>query len=235
MRIAVLQHEIFEGPGMIRDYAAQRGHTLSIHMVREDGAAYPDIADVDLLAIMGGTMSVRDIAQDPAMTRERDYIRDYIREGKAAFGICLGAQLIASALGGAVIRHDAPEVGWRTVQADGTAQHHPMAHLFHEDGARYFQWHEDTFSVPEGAVRVARNRHCRNQAFAYRDNVLALQFHPEATAEGVCAFLQYCKELPPPGDSVQSKEEILRLSPQCEAPARRKLYAMLEMLENRSV
>ena len=149
--------------------------------------ALPRIDDVDLLIIMGGTMSVNDEANFPWLKIEKRWIRRYLAAGKPAIGLCLGGQLIANALGAAVSRNPFQELGWTTVHRvpQSAAQCFPLPSSLH-----VMQWHSETFEIPKGAIHLAENDVCRNQMYQIGQNVLGFQFHPEITPQTLELFLE---------------------------------------------
>ena len=105
-------------------------------------------------------------------------IREAIAARKPVLGICLGAQLLARALGAQVTANPVKEIGWYNVEATAEGRRDPLFRHF-ADSEKIFQWHGDTFAIPDGAVHLASSPDCRNQAFRYGDNVYGLQFHLE--------------------------------------------------------
>jgi GMP synthase-like glutamine amidotransferase len=187
MRIDVLQHVSFEGPGAIAAWAHERGYRL--RSVRLDqGQAVPGAGDSDALVVMGGPMGAHDEGSHPWLAAEKRLIAQTIGSSGRVLGICLGAQLIAAALGARVFRNAEKEIGWWPVEwsAAGAAQ------LLDGRPLRMtvFHWHGDTFDLPQGAVHLARSAACANQAFAIGERVLGLQFHIEVTPESVRALVQ---------------------------------------------
>jgi GMP synthase-like glutamine amidotransferase len=140
---------------------------------------------------------------------EKRLLREAIADGVAVLGVCLGAQLIASALGARVYRSAAPEIGWFPIEAVPTpaGTHHlpPACTVFH--------WHGETFDLPEGAVRLARSGPCENQAFQIARHVIALQFHLEVTPDGARALLEHCRDELVPGPYVQTEAELRAVPP----------------------
>ena len=107
-----------------------------------------------------------------------DALRVAFDAGVPVLGICLGAQLIAAALGAAIVRNPVKEIGWSTVRPTAAGSRDPLfKHLGKAE--QIFQWHGDTFHLPEGAELLAETDACKNQAFRYAGNVYGLQFHLE--------------------------------------------------------
>lgn len=130
--------------------------------------------------------------------------------GKPVLGVCLGAQLIASALGARVYRNIHKEIGWFpvTLTPEGI-----KSELFKGWPARFpaLQWHGDTFDIPANAIKIASSKACANQAFEYGRCTVALQFHIESTAESVERLLTNSRnEIVGDQPCIQSVEEIRR-------------------------
>ena len=141
---------------------------------------------------MGGPMSVNDDL--PWLGDEMQAIRDTIQRGKPVLGICLGAQLIAKALGARVYRNPVKEIGWAPVYWTEQTAADPLFDGFSHPET-VFHWHGETFDLPYGAERLAYSDACANQAFRIAGNVYALQFHPEVTPaiiEDWCAIDERC-------------------------------------------
>ncbi len=198
MHIHYFQHAPFEGLACIADWAAEKSHTLSAtHWY--DQPATPDIGGADMLVVMGGPMGVYEEAQYPWLAMEKSLIRDAIAAGKPVLGICLGAQLIAAALGAKVYPNAEKEIGWFPVQ-------------FHDElapsPATVFHWHGDTFDLPDNAVHLAETPICKNQAFRIGDRVYGLQFHFEVTPAAMDGMLQHLGHELQSGPYVQTADEI---------------------------
>jgi GMP synthase (glutamine-hydrolysing) len=130
------------------------------------------------LVVLGGPMNVDQIDEYPHLKTETEVIQEAVRRGIPVLGICLGAQLIAKAMGAKVYPGTEKEIGWYDLSVTEAARTDPLfAHL--RPTERVFQWHGDTFDIPAGAVRLASSPLFPNQAFRYRNNVYALQFHLE--------------------------------------------------------
>lgn len=178
MEVYIFQHVEFEGPGAILPYLESKGH--KIHLVRLfAGDRIPHEDEVDFAIMMGGSMSVLDEAEHPYFVREKELCRDMVQLGKPILGICLGAQMIASAFGAAIRRNPQKEIGWfPVIWNDG-----------HAEPINAFHWHGETFDIPKQAVALAHSEACKNQAFRL-GSALALQFHLEATEQTMESMLE---------------------------------------------
>lgn len=140
-----------------------------------------EILDADLLIIMGGPMGVYEAEEHPYLLEEIKVARARLEKDKPVLGVCLGAQIIAKALGAEVYPGpNGKEVGWLPIQLTDEGQESPLVHLAPEKTS-LFHWHGDTFDLPMGAVRLARSALYQNQAFRYGRNALGVQFHPEVS------------------------------------------------------
>ena len=137
----------------------------------------------DLVIILGGPISVNDIDEYPFIQTELEMLTERLKADKPTLGICLGAQLIAKALGAKVYPGQHKEIGWSPIQLDEAGSRSALRHLVGE-GVCVLHWHGETFDIPEYAEHLASSELYSNQAFSY-GNTLALQFHPEVTAHGL--------------------------------------------------
>jgi GMP synthase-like glutamine amidotransferase len=168
----------------------------------------PSHEEIDWLIILGGPMSVNDEARYPWLRDEKRFIAKAIDAGTTVIGICLGAQLIASALGSRVYANPQPEIGWFPVEKIVKGDVAGMAAAL-PSSMEAFHWHGETFDVPRGARLIARSEACENQAFTISRNVVGLQFHLETTREAAAGMIAECGSDLVPGKYVQSAEEIL--------------------------
>lgn len=205
MRVHWLQHVPFEGLGSIGPWLESRGARLTHTPFFEKGAKLPRLDDIDWLIVMGGPMSVNDEADLPWLAEEKRFIAGAIAQSKIVLGICLGAQLIANALGAAVRRNPEREIGWFPVEPAGA----PGADALFDGPTDVFHWHGEIFDLPEGATLLARSMACGHQAFSIGRRVLGLQFHLEMTVEGARALVGNCAADLEPAQFVQSRAEIL--------------------------
>lgn len=203
MRVHWFQHVPFEGLGSIQPWLIQQGHSVHPHALFKN-AALPDLAEVDALIVMGGPMSVNDSAELLWLAAEKQFIGQMLAAGKPVLGICLGAQLIANALGAAVYANPEKEIGWWPLQnkAESAAVFQFPAHF------DAFHWHGETFDLPPDANLLASSSACQNQAFQHGQNVIGLQFHLETTPDSAAALLENCADDLAPGKYVQNAELI---------------------------
>jgi GMP synthase-like glutamine amidotransferase len=161
MRAHYLQHVQFEGLGSIEPWLRMAGCEITYTPLFES-TQLPDERTIDLLVIMVVPMSVNDEEAFPWLVSEKQFIREVINSGKPVLGICLGAQLIASAMGARVFRNPVKEIGWFPIRAtaskDGSAFRFPPSETV-------FHWHGETFELPDGALLLAKSDGCENQAF----------------------------------------------------------------------
>ncbi|PLX73993.1 MAG: amidotransferase [Desulfuromonas sp.] len=209
MRAHYLQHVPFEGYGSIKSWLNETGYELTCTRFFADDPL-PDVEEIDFLVIMGGPMGVNDTDDYPWLTREQTFIKEMVATGKPVLGICLGAQLIASALGAPIYPNRCKEIGWLPVQR--TTDHD--GHFHFPDEELVFHWHGETFDLPEGAMRIASSACCENQAFQIGRSVIGLQFHLETTPESARAIAENCRAELVPGECIQSEEEILAAPPE---------------------
>lgn len=210
MRAHWFQHVAFEGLGSIAGWLAARG--IETTCTRFDQAAkLPELADLDWLIVMGGPMSVNDEHLHPWLVDEKRFVRDAMAAGRRVLGICLGAQLMASALGARVYPNAAREIGWHPI--DGVAPPAGRPAFRFPAQAPVFHWHGETFELPAGSVHSARSVGCEHQAFQLGARAIGLQFHLEMTPEGAAALVVNCPGDLRPGSFVQSEQAIRSAPP----------------------
>lgn len=206
MNIHYFQHVPFEGPGSIESWASQKNYPLrSTQFYKND--LLPDLDGIDWLIVMGGPMSVHDEAAFPWLRKEKKFIEQAIEKGKVVIGICLGAQLIAEALGAKVYPAGHKEIGWWPVQTTSEARKNPLFHVFPQAFIP-FHWHGETFDLPSGAIHIAETPACPVQAFNYKGHVTGLQFHMEATPASVDLMIEHGKKELISSDYIQTAEDI---------------------------
>ena len=180
MRVHWLHHAEVDGPGSIPGILQRLGHQARGTRLYA-GEPLPAPADFDALIVLGGPMNIYEHELHPWLVPEKALIRKALDSGKQLLGICLGAQLIADALGGPVRRNPERERGWLPVERSVEARHSGLLSGL-PDRFTVFQWHEDSYTLPAGARCLAHSAACPQQAFDYDGGrVAGVQFHPEIT------------------------------------------------------
>jgi GMP synthase-like glutamine amidotransferase len=222
-----LQHVAFEGLGSMEKWARERGHALRCsRLFAGDALPSPDL--FDLLIVMGGPMGVHDEERYPWLRGEKDFLRQVIAAGSPALGVCLGAQLLADALGAQVTANKEKEIGWFPVER-GRAVPEKLAGLLPERQT-VFHWHGDTFTLPEKAIRLYSSAACVNHAFVYEERLIGLQFHLETTPESVAALVANCRPELVPATWIQTEEEILAAPGEIFGEINNRMGALLDYL-----
>ena len=159
---------------------------------------------------MGGPMSANDDHLD-WIKQEKKVIERAISQNKKIIGVCLGAQLIASALGARVYKNPEKEIGWLEVKLTEEGRH---SNLFASspDSFCVFHWHGETFDLPIGATHLLQSEACNNQAYLYKENILGLQFHMEGTKQSLISMMENSLDEMTPGKYVQEENQIRDLT-----------------------
>jgi len=204
--LRVFRHVTCESPGYLGNMLDERGYPYELVCLDEGIDVPRDLGAVAGLVFMGGEGSVN--TPTSWMRQEMELIREAADKNLPLLGICLGAQLMSKALGGEALPADTLEVGWHEVE---WFEDSPAARRWFADLPRHFevfQWHAHTYSLPPGAVALARSACVEQQAFAI-GNSLALQFHLEISAESICAIVErYPGDLEKVSACVQSRAAI---------------------------
>jgi GMP synthase (glutamine-hydrolysing) len=187
-RALAIRHVAFEDFGLLGELLAGRGWDVRYLEAGVDPLALPDRPDPDLLVILGGPIGVYEEEDYPFLGAELRLVEERLKAGRPTLGLCLGAQILAAALGARVYPGGSKEIGWGPIALTEAGRASPLRHL---DPAEtdVLHWHGDTFDLPEGAVRLASTELYENQAFSWGETALALQFHPEVTADALERWL----------------------------------------------
>jgi GMP synthase-like glutamine amidotransferase len=205
MNIHIFQHVHFEGEGLIREWAKSNGAQLT-HTRFYEKVEFPN-HHIDLLVIMGGPMGVYDEAEFPWLADEEAFIKTALNQGTKIMGVCLGAQLLAHALGAQVKANKVKEIGWFPVQL--TVNHHSLFEKFGDNASLpVLHWHGDTFDTPTNAIHVLSSDACTNQAFVYKQQAVALQFHLEMTRQNLELLIENAGTELIPSSTVQTAIEL---------------------------
>jgi GMP synthase (glutamine-hydrolysing) len=232
MRIHYFQHVPFEGLGTIQQWIESQGHSLGVTQFFRN-STFPKIEDIDLLIVMGGPMGVYDKNKFPWLIKEKEFISEVIGKNKKVLGICLGAQLIASALGAKVYPNTQKEIGWfpLNLTPDGKS-----SSLFKNISQQFtaFHWHGDTFDLPKEAHWLAKSEACKHQAFSFGKYVLGLQFHFEVERNNVESLIQNCGNELKTGPFIQSAESMLNANHYFDGIHQDKYHILSRLEENNS-
>ena len=177
MRVLVIMHVESEGPGIFGELLQAAGAEVWVARLHL-GDTLPEPRKIDAVLSMGGPMNVYEEEQYPFLRDETRFLQAAAVHDLPVLGICLGAQMIAKAAGAAVTRNHVEEVGWSSVELTDAGEADPLFRGL-PTVLPVFQWHGDTFSIPEGGTLLATGDACRNQAFRFRQSY-GLQFHLEA-------------------------------------------------------
>jgi GMP synthase (glutamine-hydrolysing) len=210
MHILYLVNEVNSGPGVLLEEATAQGATHSIVRTFVGEPVPANHEGYDGLVVMGGIMGVYQDTEFPFIEDTRALMRAFHAAGKPIMGVCLGAQMLASAFGAKVYKMGFDEWGFLPQTWDKAAKDDPLLHDA-TPGLRIMQWHGDTFDLPDGAVRLATREKCPNQAFRIGAKSYGFQFHLEVTQ----ATTDYWIELR--AESQGKDAETLRTTTHAEA------------------
>lgn len=231
----VWRHLAHEGPGLFGDLLTARGWDVRVVDVSSPGDVSPEAETAELLLVMGGPMGVYQVQDHPFLQAEIDICARRLSADRPTFGVCLGAQIMAAALGARVYPATAREVGWFAVEPEAWTAGDSEAWGLTARGTTVLHWHGDTFDLPDGALRLAGSAATPNQGFRAGRNGYALQFHLEVPAAEIRVWTAGHQKGVEEGRSVQTAREIeegaLRHGTEAAENAAIFLHAYLSRLE----
>ena len=189
MKALVIQHDHLSPIGPVGRRLLHHGFEVDEFLVVPEASfdtpnlavQFPDASAYDLVIPLGAPWGAwDDVCIGNWLTPELEWIRDIVVSGKPVLGICFGGQLVARAMGGSVAPGPHPEIGWTTIWSDDSDL---------VSNGPWFQFHYDRWTVPPGAVEIARNP-AASQAFKI-NRTLAVQFHPELESAGLHDWLEW--------------------------------------------
>jgi GMP synthase (glutamine-hydrolysing) len=206
-KILVFQHVPYEPLGTLDPLLKEAGFRIRYVNFGRDPHQRPSLDKYEALIVLGGPMNAHQIDTYPNLATEVNVIREAVDSGMSVLGICLGAQLLAKALGGRVARNDAREIGWYDVELTEAGRTDPVISGFAATQS-VFQWHEDGIILPDGAAHLATSPTSPVQAFRYGEHAYGFQFHLEVDASLVERWLTV------PDNQPMLAEETGRVDPQ---------------------
>jgi GMP synthase (glutamine-hydrolysing) len=207
--VVALRHLAFEDLGLIEPFLVQRGWQVSYCDVGVNDLNSTEIRNADLVAVLGGPIGAEDDALYPFLADEVRLIKERLTNQKPILGICLGAQLMARALGASVRPMGHKEIGYLPVKLTESARKSPLAHIGNQP---VLHWHGDQFSMPHGVQSFASTPACPHQAFMIGSHAMAWQFHLEVDARRIEQWLiGHCGELSQMGIDRQQMRTAAKL------------------------
>jgi GMP synthase (glutamine-hydrolysing) len=229
-QVVAIRHVHFEDLGSFEQVLRDRGAQVTyLDAGRDRLVERVEQLAPDLLVLLGGPIGVYEGAAYPYMEEELTLARARLARQEPVLGLCLGAQVIAAALGARVYSTGVKEIGWGPIELSPEGKASPLAELT----TPVLHWHGDTFDLPPEAVHLASTSVCRNQAFAIGRHALGLQFHPEVLGQAIESWLigHACEIAATPGLSVaEIRADTARYAGQLEAQAQKFLSNWLDGL-----
>jgi GMP synthase (glutamine-hydrolysing) len=205
--VLFVSHESSVSPGIASEVFEQEGIPLQVMRAWET-TEWPEVRNFSGLVVLGGEMGAHDVEAFPFLSEVRALLSQAVEAEVPTLGICLGAQILALVLGGAVRRSPRVELGFGLLEATGEGRRDPVLGPFAGPVA-VFQWHQDTFDLPEAATLLFSGGGF-HQAFRYGRTVYGTQFHFEVTEQDVAAWIDATPPNRLQGHWGRSREELLR-------------------------
>jgi GMP synthase (glutamine-hydrolysing) len=231
-----IRHVPFEDLGTLSAVLQQHNYQVTYLEAGRDRLDTIEPLTPDLLVVLGGPIGAYDTEDYPFLNDEKRLLASRLQADLPTLGICLGAQLMASALN-ARVYPSTPEIGWSPIELTSAGKASPLQHLSPERTS-VLHWHGDTFDLPGGATHLASTPVCQNQAFSWGNHGLALQFHPEVTAVNLERwFIGHARQIGTSPDlSVAGlRQDTARYAPALEAQAPHLWQAWLAAVEQKEI
>jgi GMP synthase (glutamine-hydrolysing) len=226
--VAAIRHVHFEDLGLLATMLRERGATITYYEAWRDDLG--PAGEADLLVVLGAPISANDTEVFPFVEREIAVVRERLRAGTPTLGLCLGAQIMARAAGGAVNPGERPEIGWGPIELTDAGQKSVVRHLA---DVNVLHWHGEVCAPPAGTPSLATTPICSTQAFALGPNALGLQFHAEIATDRLESWLvgHVGQITDTPGISVAGlRADTARDGPRLEPAARAMFGEWLDQL-----
>lgn len=224
-----IRHVPFEDLGILAPVLADRGYSVRYLEAGVDAIDSATVANADLVVILGGPIGVYETGRYPFLEPELRAIAQRLRQDKPTLGICLGAQLMAAALGADVVSTGRAEIGYAPLTLTQQGQDSVLSAV---GSVPVLHWHGDQFAIPEGAARLAETPGFPNQAFALGPRILGLQFHLEADSAQIERWLigHACELSLRQIDPAVIRDDAQRYGPQLERCARQAMEQWLDRI-----
>jgi len=207
--VLFIKHIDIEGPGTIADFLEDNKIAYTLVDLAHGDKLPETTKGFHAVVCLGGPMNVYEEEKSPFLRDENVFLKEIVRRDLPFLGICLGSQLIVKAIGGSVTKSPHKEIGFYKVSLDEEGLKDDLLRDFPEE-INVFQWHGDTFHIPEGGKRIATAELCENQALKYGRNIYGIQFHIEVTREMIAGWADaYNDELESLKGEVSGKQEML--------------------------